>query len=136
MKRQVLKLIILFAIILAFVLAGCLNKTAVKKEQKVFDLIKKNNAAFTSKVLDEYNNGSNLKASNVVEKTVNEMNEVTSNPFNKKQKAFTYDLNCTNCTTVEFQDSQNSIILTTLDKKGKLIARTVIKPPSYVTYTK
>ena len=28
------------------------------------------------------------------------------------------------------------IILTTYDKKGDLIARTVIKPPSFVTYNK
>lgn len=136
MKKIIPRLIIIIAIVLIFVLANFIKTTIIKKEQTATEIIKENNAAFTVKVLDEYNNTINPKASDVAKKIVNEMNEKTKNPFNKKQKTFTYDLNCTNCTSVEYIDNQNSIILTTLDKKGKLIARTVIKPPSYVTYTK
>ena len=50
--------------------------------------------------------------------------------------SFTFDTNCKGCNSVEYDDKLTMIILTTYNKRGDLIARTVIKPPSFVTYTK
>ncbi len=98
--------------------------------------IKADNAVFTSKVLEEFASNKNLKSSDIAQKVSDELNITTVNPYNKKEKAFTFEQNCKGCNNVEYNDELKMIILTTYNKKGELIARTVIKPPSFVTYNK
>jgi len=107
-----------------------------KQEMMAAAKIKSDNAIFTSKVLEEFAANSKTKPSEVVQKVTDELNLTSKNPYNKKEKAYTFQMNCKGCNSVEYDDNLKMVILTTYNKKGDLIARTVIKPPSYVTYTK
>lgn len=98
--------------------------------------IKADNAVFTSKALEEFSSNKDIKSSDVAQKVLDELNVTTVNPYNKKEKAFTFEPQCKGCNNVEYNDELKMIILTTYNKKGELIARTVIKPPSFVTYNK
>ena len=98
--------------------------------------IKANNAIFTSKVLEEFAVNKTQKPSEIAKKVADELNQTTKNPYNKKADAYTFDLKCEACNSIECDDNLSMIILTTYNKKGELIARTVIKPPSYVVYQK
>ena len=107
-----------------------------KKEVMAAAKIKADNAIFTSKALEEFSSNKDIKSSDVAQKVSEELNQTTVNPFNKKEKAFTFEQDCKGCNNIEYNDDLKMIILTTYDKKGELIARTVIKPPSFVTYNK
>ena len=98
--------------------------------------IKADNAIFTSKVLEEFSANKDIKSSDVAQKVSDELNITTVNPYDKKAKAFTFEPDCKGCNNIEYNDELEMIILTTYNKKGELIARTVIKPPSFVTYNK
>ena len=69
-------------------------------------------------------------------KIADELNLIAKNPYDKKAKAYTFDINCKACNSIEYDDNLCMVILTTYNKRGDLIARTVIKPPSFVTYNK
>ena len=107
-----------------------------KQEVMAAAKIKADNQVFVSKSLEEFEADKNIKSSEVAKKVSEELNVVTVNPYNKKAEAYTFDKTCKGCNSVEFDDALKMIILTTYDKKGELIARTVIKPPSFVTYSK
>jgi len=107
-----------------------------KQEVMMAAKIKADNDMFTSKALEEFAINKNAKPSEIAQKVSDELNITGKNPYNKKLKAYTFDLNCKGCNSVEYDDNLSMIILTTYDKKGELIARTVIKPPSFVTYFK
>ena len=98
--------------------------------------IKNDNQIFISKSLEEFASDKKAKPSEIAKKVSDELNVVTVNPYNKKSQAYTFEKGCKGCNIVEFDDAMEMIILTTYDKKGELIARTVIKPPSFVTYNK
>ncbi len=106
------------------------------KKETLSSKIKTNNETFTSKALDEFNKDKTLKPSVVAKKVSDELNKTIKNPYNKKKEAFTFETGCTGCSSVEYDDNLTMIILTTYDKKGELVARTVIKPPSFVVYEK
>ena len=106
------------------------------KEVMAASKIKADNSVFISKSLEEFEGNKNAKPSEVAKKVSEELNSSTINPYNKKADAYTFETECKGCNSVEFDDVSEMIILTTYDKKGDLIARTVIKPPSFVTYNK
>ena len=107
-----------------------------KQEVMMAAKIKADNAMFTSKTLEEFAVNKNAKPSDVAQKVANELNATGKNPYDKKAQAFTFDTNCKGCNSVEYDDKLTMIILTTYNKRGDLMARTVIKPPSFVTYAK
>ncbi len=98
--------------------------------------IKSDNAVFTSKALEEFAQNKDAKSSEVAQKVLDELNEKGTNPYNRKIPPYTFETNCKGCSSVQFDDDTEMIIVTTYDKKGVLVARTVIKPPSFVTYLK
>jgi len=98
--------------------------------------IQNGNQVFITKSLEEFSANKKIKSSEVAKKVSEELNSTTVNPYNKKADAYTFETECKGCNSVEFDDTLEMIILTTYDKKGELIARTVIKPPSFVTYNK
>ena len=107
-----------------------------KQEVLMAAKIKADGAVFTSKVLEEFAQNKNAKSSEVAQKITDELNKVEVNPYDKKGIAYTFEKNCKACNSVEYDDELSMIILTSYNKKGELLARTVIKPPSFVTYNK
>lgn len=132
------KFVIFSLIILALIAFGVcfMPNQKEKSELKKATKIKTNSEIFTSKTLEEFEKNPNIKPSFVAKKLVDEMNAQSKNPYDKKSDAFTLEKECKGCTSVDFDDDLTMIILTTYDKKGELIARTVIKPPSFVVYDK
>lgn len=116
----------------AYFVPKFINKQEVSAAAK----IKADNEVFISKSLEEFASNKNLKSSEIAKKVSEELNIATVNPYNKKEEAYTFEKTCKGCNSVEFDDALEMIILTTYNKKGELIARTVIKPPSFVTYNK
>ena len=125
-------------IIFAFLGAGFYYVPKILNKQQVMAAakIKADNEIFITKSLEEFEADKNAKSSEIAKKVSEELNVVTVNPYNKKKEAYTFEKTCKGCNSVEFDDAMEMIILTTYDKKGELIARTVIKPPSFVTYNK
>lgn len=111
-------------------------KFAKKQDVMMAAKIKADNAVFTSKALEEFAKDKKVKPSNVAQKISDELNEINVNPYDKSSRAYTFDLNCKGCNSVEYNDELSMIILTSYNKKGEMIARTVIKPPSFVSYSK
>ncbi len=124
--------------ILLFVGIGIYTSPYFLKDQKVLKAakIKADSSIFTAKILEEFAQNKDEKASFVAQKVCNELNFVMVNPYNKKSPAFTYELNCKGCNSVEFDDKSQMVTITTYDKRGDMIARTIIKPPSFVKYEK
>ena len=106
-----------------------------KKDVMMAAKIKADNAIFTAKALEEFAQDKNAKASVIAKKVAEELNVITKNPYDKKKDAYTFENICRSCNSVSFDDENEMIILTTFNKKGELIARTVIKPPSFVVYS-
>ena len=116
----------------AYFIPQMINKQEVMAAAK----IKADNKIFVTRSLEEFEANKKIKSSEVAKKVSEELNIVTVNPYNKKADAYTFEKTCKACNSVEFDDALEMIILTTYDKKGELTARTVIKPPSFVTYNK
>ena len=98
--------------------------------------IKADNSIFTAKVLEEFAQNQDIKASEVAKKVSDELNLLVKNPYNKKQPAYTFETTCKACNSITYDDINEMVVVTTYNKKGELIARTVIKPPSFVDYSK
>lgn len=107
-----------------------------KNEQKIIEKQKADNSAFINKVLEEFSSNPSIKASSAAQKVCDDMNKISVNPYNKKAPAYTFQTGCQACNSVEYDDNLNMVILTSYNKKGDLSARTVIKPPSFVTFNK
>lgn len=107
-----------------------------KREAQLISKIKKSNSIFTTKILEEFNKDKNIKASNAARKVAAELNAVSKNLFNKDEQAYVFDNTCTLCNSVDYNDDLSMVVLTVYDKNGELLSRTVIKPPSFVTYVK
>jgi len=111
-------------------------KFILDKEIQCAAKIKASNAIFTSKVIEEFAANKNAKSSEVAKKVMDELNKTTKNPYDKKLEAYTFVQNCSSCNSIAYDDKAQMIIVTSYNKEGKLIARTVIKPPSFVVYSK
>ena len=92
-------------------------KILTSKDVKMIAKIKADNAMFTAKVLEEFN-------------------AAGKNPYNKDGLAYTFEQSCKGCNSVTYDDNFKTITIESFDKKGTFLARTVIAPPSYVTYVK
>ncbi len=107
-----------------------------KKDMQKIAKIKADNAMFTSKVLETFAADKKSLPSVVAKKVADELNQKSENPYNKKTPAYVFETQCKGCNCVEFDDKLEIIILSAYNNKGEMVARTVIKPPSFVTYTK
>lgn len=125
-------------IFLAFIALGVYYSPKFMQKQEIMKAakIKADNAVFASKVLEEFAQDKTAKPSVVAQKIADELNLIAKNPYDRKAKAYTFDINCKGCNSIEYDDNLSMVILTTYNKRGELIARTVIKPPSFVTYNK
>lgn len=132
---------------IAYVIAGiivaviCLAAVFVpkyldEKNIQTLEKTKADNSAFTNKILEQFSLNPNIKASDAAQKVCDELNSITQNPYDKNKPAFTFERECKACISVEYDDNLSMVIVTTFDPKGDLSARTVIKPPSFVTFTK
>lgn len=110
-------------------------KLMLSIEQKHYGRIQTNAAMMTSKILGEFSDTKNTKKPTEVAKMLSdEMNKIVKNPINKKNPAYSVSEECEGCIVVLPDDKVKNIILTAKDKEGRLITRTVIQPPSYVTF--
>ena len=134
-KITVIEIVVVLLILIAFIIYIS-PKFLNKKEEMTLSKIKAQSAVFTSCVLEEFSKNFSIKSSVVAQNVVDKLNKTEKNPYDKKQEAFTFAPDCKSCNSVEFDDKLKMVILTTYDKEGELVARTVIKPPSYVTYFK
>ena len=107
-----------------------------EKEAKNAAKIKSDNAIFCARVIEEFAKDKNAKASSVAKKIADNLNQVAKNPYNKKMPAYTFEKDCVGCNSITYDDNTQMITLTTLNNKNELILRTVIKPPSFVVYSK
>ena len=107
-----------------------------KKEARYAAKIKSDNAIFTARVIEEFAKNKDAKASDVAKKVADNLNQISKNPYNKKSPAYTFEKDCVGCNNVSYDDNTQMITLTTFNKKNELILRTVIKPPSFVVYSK
>lgn len=125
------------ALVLALIALGVyvFNDLAQKKELSYAAKIKADNNAFTMKTLEKFEADKKAKATKVATDVMTELNQVAQNPYDKDVKPYTFEKDCKACSVIEADDSLQMITVTTYNKKGDLIARTVIKPPSFVTYS-
>ena len=126
--------VVLFALItfIIYLIPNIINT----KDEKIISQLKASNAVFTSKVVEEFAHNKNALSSDIAKKIVEELNKTEKNPYKKDEDLYVLNKDCSACSNVEYDDSLKMIIVTTLDKNGVLVARTVIKPPSFVTYYK
>ena len=111
-------------------------KFTLDKEIMYAAKIKADNSIFTAKVLEEFAQNQNAQASSVAQKVSEELNLLVKNPYNNKQPAYVFEPSCKACNSITYDDISQIVVVTTYNKKGELIARTVIKPPSFVDYSK
>ena len=129
---EIIVLSLLFIAIGIYYSPHFITKQDVLKAAK----IKSDNAIYTARVLEEFAKNKNEKASTVAKKVSEKLNQIAKNPYDKKAPAYTFESECKGCTCVSYDDNAQMIILTTFNKKNELILRTVIKPPSFVVYSK
>jgi len=111
-------------------------KILTSKDVKMIAKIKADNAMFTAKVLEEFSSDKKAVPSAIAKKIVEEFNAAGKNPYNKDGLAYTFEQSCKGCNSVTYDDNFKTITIESFDKKGTFLARTVIAPPSYVTYVK
>lgn len=110
-------------------------KLTLSLEQKQYGRIQTNAAMMTSKILAEFSDNKNKKTPTEVSIMLSdEMNKLVKNPIDKKNPAYSVNEECKGCVVLTPDDKVKSVILTAKDKDDKLITRTVIQPPSYVTF--
>jgi hypothetical protein len=107
-----------------------------KKEERKIAKIKADNAMFTAKVLEIFASDKKALPSVVAKNVAEELNQKSKNPYNEKLTAYVFETQCKGCNCVEYDDKLQMIILSAYNNKNEMIARTVIKPPAFVTYTK
>ena len=72
----------------------------------------------------------------MAEDLADEMNKLVKNPINKKNNAYSINEECEGCIVIVPNDKIKNITLSAKDKEGELVVRTIIQPPSFVTYNK
>ena len=122
-------LILCIGLYLTPYLTGGLDK---KKEARVVA----NAAVFTSKSLANFSINKKEKASVVPKKTADELNTLSKNPFNKKLPAYVFENPEAGSVIVQSDDELQTVTVTGFGKEKQIVVRTVIKPPSFVTYQK
>ena len=129
-------------IFILFIVCVCVSfyvipKITLSYEQKCYGRIQTNAAMLTSKILSNVSNKTNKKSYREFSTdAINEMNELVKNPIDKKNPAYSLEKECLGCIVVTPDEKAKNITLSAKDKENKLIVRTVIQPPSYVTFNK
>ncbi|MCD8024082.1 MAG: hypothetical protein LUE64_00940, partial [Candidatus Gastranaerophilales bacterium] len=114
-----------------------LPKITLSYEKRTYARMQTNGAMMTSKILAEFSNNNNKKLPSEISKILTEeMNKLVKNPINRKNPAYSINDECLGCVTLIPDDKVKSVVLTGKDKEDKLVLRTVIQPPSFVTYNK
>lgn len=134
-KITIIEIITIILVIIAFAIYFSPNFIS-KKEDRILSQVKAKNAIFVSKIVEEFAHNKNAKPSEVAKKIVEQLNKTETNPYNKKDVFYVLKSEQKGYANVEYDDGVKMVVITTLDKKGELVARTVISPPSFVTYYK
>ena len=131
---EIFVLILLIICIWLYISPNFLLKAENRKNAQV----QTNASIFTSKALAEFSSNSKAKASVISNKLVEELNAVNKNPFSKKAPAYCVLDKCEHEGSVKIipNDAMNSINVEAYTKDDILLVRTVIQPPSFVTYTR
>ena len=110
----------------------------IKAENRKYSIVQTNAGIFTSKALAEFSANPKIKASVVSNKLVEELNAVNKNPFSKKEPAYCIlaKCECDGCVKINSNDKINTITVEAFTKDNLLLVRTVLQPPSFVTYTR
>lgn len=125
--------IIILLICIGLYLTPYFKKSA--DERKIAG-INANAAIFTSKSLAEFSRDKDQKASIVAKKTLDELNTVSKNPYDRKLPAYVSGNVFRGSVSIESDDKLQTITVTGYGRDNVIIVRTVIKPPSFVTYKK
>ena len=138
MKIKKITLIEITTLIIVFIAMGIYFSPRFLFKQEVMQAakIKANSSIFTARVLEEFATNKDAKPSDVAKIVSEELNVLTKNPYYRKKPSYTFEAKCKGCNSVSYDDVNQMVIVTTYNKKSELVARTVIKPPSYVTYLK
>ena len=135
-KITYVEIFVLFIVIMGFAFYF-IPKAMISLEQKQYGRLQTNAAMMTSKVLAEFSdNLINKIPSDVAVKLSEEMNKLVRNPIDKNNPAYSIQKECLGCVTLTPDDKAKNIVLTAKDKENKLVVRTVIQPPSFVTFNK
>ena len=102
----------------------------LKKEAQVKENIK----TCTQEILARASLQKEANNAVIAKESIDKLNELTKNPFSPKKPAFVWGESCMGCVEVELDTQTKNIILTAYNKEGKLLARTLVNPPSYVTF--
>jgi hypothetical protein len=108
-------------------------KVMLQGEQKMEDTLKLNVSNFTSKTLEQFASSERPVASEIVTNLAQELNESATNPITGLD-AFIFGPPCAGCVVIQPDDNMGSVIITAYDKTLTIVARTVMRPPSFVTY--
>lgn len=131
-----IEIFVLFLVFLGFAFY-VVPQIMLSTEKKQYGRLQTNVAMMTSKILAEFSDNKNKKqASEIANNLAGEMNKLVKNPIDRKNAAYSINDECLGCVVLIPDDKIKTIVLTAKDKTGELIARTVIKPPSYVTFNK
>ncbi len=134
--------ITVFEIFVAILLVICVAlyvspNFLIKLENRKNAQIQTNVSIFASKALSEFSlTNQKLKATAISKKLVEELNAVNKNPYNKKLPAYTINEKCNGCVIITPDDKLNSITIEAFTVDNILLARTILQPPSFVTYTR
>lgn len=134
-KITVFEIFVLLLIVLCVALYLSPN-FLVKLENKKYAQIQTNAGIFTSKALSEFSSSPKTKASVISKKLAEELNAVNKNPLSKKAPAYSINEKCEGCVIITPDDKLNSIAVEAYSNEATLLVRTVIQPPSFVTYTR
>ena len=135
-KITPVEIFVLFLVVLGFSFYF-VPKAMISLEQKQYGRLQTNAAMMTSKILAEFSD--NLKKQNpseIIVKSTDEMNKLCKNPIDKTQPAYSINKECLGCVVLKADDKAKNVIITAKDKENKLVVRTVIQPPSFVTFNK
>ncbi len=135
--KRITKIEIFVILILIFAFSLYLYpKFFVQKIVRQNALVKTNNAICVQEILAQFStkkpNDVNLK--NAVDETIKKLNSLNKNPINKKDPAFVYAQKCAGCVSLQINEPTRSITSTGYDKDLNVLTRSVMKPPSFVTY--
>ena len=136
MKKITIIEIIVVIIVLCALTMYLIPNIIADREAKTLAIVKSNNAIYTSKVIEEFSHDKSAKPSDIAKKVADELNKTQKNPYDNDKDFFSLDNELASCSNIEADDNLKMIIVTTLDRQGELISRTVINPPSFVTYYK
>lgn len=125
--------IIILLICIGLYLTPYFKKSA---DERKIAKINANAAIFTSKSLAEFSRDKDQKASVVAKKTLDELNTVSKNPYDRKLPAYVSGNVFCGSVSIESDDKLQTITVTGYGRDNVIIVRTVIKPPSFVTYKK